>query len=166
MNQRRAIGVLNTDQSPQHRRRDIEVIAAIARDRGYELAQLLTINADTYMPSTYIVHEAVISGAVAVVQTGVCGGLTCYFCGAKGARTPDPHTEGLQPGGDPAERTLGTGTELFGDSWQPFDDYPRVDKSGLKQSIDEVLVLLAKGTEFRDAQVFLVETPTGEPRFA
>ncbi|APE36398.1 hypothetical protein BOX37_23465 [Nocardia mangyaensis] len=71
MNQRRAIGVLNTDLSPQHRRRDIEVIAAIARDRGYELAQLLTINADTYMPITYIVHEAVISGAVAVVAPGV-----------------------------------------------------------------------------------------------
>ena len=41
-----------------------------------------------------------------------------------------------------------------------------VDESGLEQRRHEVLIFLAKGAQLRDAQVLLVETPSGVLRLA
>lgn len=47
--------------------RDDQLIASIARQRGYDVAEVVTISAATYMPITLIVHTAATLSATAVV---------------------------------------------------------------------------------------------------
>jgi hypothetical protein len=65
-----AIGLLNTDVSV-HRQADDQLIAAIAHERGYRLAQVLEVSSATYMAVALVVHTAVCAGAVAVVAPDV-----------------------------------------------------------------------------------------------
>lgn len=54
----------------------------------------------------------------------------------------------------------------FGYGREAGSDHLRVNKAGGDQCVDEVLVLLSQGTQFRNTQVFLVEAPSDELRFA
>jgi hypothetical protein len=48
---------------------------------------------------------------------------------------------------------------------QPGEDGLAVDELGIEEGRDEVLVLFPEGAELGDAQVFLVEAPSGVLRF-
>lgn len=65
----RAIGVLNTDlwSGAGDRARDLDAIAEIARQRGYDLAKVVTITPHTYMPITHIAHTVATHGCDAVI---------------------------------------------------------------------------------------------------
>lgn len=63
----KAIGLINSAVSGEHRARDEQVIAQLIRTRGYESAGLLTVDNSTYMPTTLIVQTASRVGAAAVV---------------------------------------------------------------------------------------------------
>lgn len=53
-----------------------------------------------------------------------------------------------------------------GDVPEPARDLVSVDKVIIKQGADEVDVLLAKGDQLGDAEVLLVQAPTGEAGLA
>lgn len=63
----KAIGLINSAVTGAHRQRDEQLIAQLIHNRGYESAGLLTIDDDTYMPTTLIVHTASKLGATVVV---------------------------------------------------------------------------------------------------
>lgn len=63
----KAIGLINSAVSGEHRLRDEQLIAQLIRTRGYESAGLLTVDENTYMPTTLIVHTAHRVGAIAVI---------------------------------------------------------------------------------------------------
>ncbi|MFI6779266.1 hypothetical protein [Nocardia sp. NPDC050412] len=61
-----AIGVINTSLT-ESALDDEQLIRDLAHKRGYILAQILTINADTYMPTALIVATAHRYHAVAMI---------------------------------------------------------------------------------------------------
>lgn len=63
----KAIGLINSAVTGAHRLRDEQLIAQLIHNRGYEPAGLLTVDENTYMPTTLIVHTASRLGATAVV---------------------------------------------------------------------------------------------------
>ena len=52
------------------------------------------------------------------------------------------------------------------DRCKSLDDRCDVDESGAEECRHEVAVLLPKGTELRDAEIFLVKAPPDEQRLA
>ncbi|WP_330253165.1 hypothetical protein OG874_00670 [Nocardia sp. NBC_00565] len=67
----KAIGLINSAVTGEHRARDEQLIAQLIRSRGYESAGLLTVDENTYMPTTLIVHTASQVGATAIVAPGL-----------------------------------------------------------------------------------------------
>lgn len=67
----KAIGLINSAVTGEHRVRDEQLIAQLIRARGYESAGLLTVDENTYMPTTLIVHTASKVGATAIVAPGL-----------------------------------------------------------------------------------------------
>ncbi|MEV5839321.1 hypothetical protein [Nocardia sp. NPDC052112] len=61
-----AIGVTNTSLTESVPAAE-QLIRDLVHNRGYALAQILTINVDTYMPTTLIGHTAQRYQAVAVI---------------------------------------------------------------------------------------------------
>ncbi|WP_228002447.1 hypothetical protein [Nocardia australiensis] len=62
----KAIGLINTSCGGD-RALNEQMIRDLAHRHGYELAGLLTITENTYMPTTQIVHTAVTNDAAAIL---------------------------------------------------------------------------------------------------
>ncbi|GAA5048028.1 hypothetical protein [Nocardia callitridis] len=62
-----AIGLINTQVYGDQQAHDEQVTQELAAARGYQFAGVLTITADTYMPTTLIVHTTSSKGATAIV---------------------------------------------------------------------------------------------------
>ncbi|WP_330250853.1 hypothetical protein OG874_32285 [Nocardia sp. NBC_00565] len=65
--QPKAIGLLLLDIAGSDRPRYEQVIRHLAQRQGYELAGLLTIGTDTYMPTTLVVETVCKAGASAIL---------------------------------------------------------------------------------------------------
>ncbi|MET8871706.1 hypothetical protein [Nocardia sp. NPDC004604] len=63
----KAIGLLLLEITGSDRQRYEQVIRHLAQRQGYELAGLLTIATDTYMPTTLIVETLCKAGASAIL---------------------------------------------------------------------------------------------------
>lgn len=89
--QPKAIGLLRLDVTDD-RRRDEQVIGDLVRRGGYAFAGLLTIQPDTYMPTTLVVHTVHRVEAAAIVTPDLA-----HFGGA--ARAVSLACELVTPGG-------------------------------------------------------------------
>lgn len=69
--QPKAIGLLLLEITGSDRQRYEQVIRHLAQRQGYELAGLLTIGTNTYMPTTLIVETACKAGASAILSPDI-----------------------------------------------------------------------------------------------